>query len=64
MSHEVGPARGYREVMTAVDDSSPVAPDGRPLRVLVVEDESGIAEALVAAYRFRGWDADSVGTVT
>jgi len=48
----------------ATDESPPVGPDGRPLRVLVVEDESGIAEALVAAFRFRGWDADSVGTVS
>lgn len=45
------------------DDFPPVAPDGRPLRVLVVEDESGISEALVAAYAFRAWDAQSAGTV-
>ena len=45
------------------DDPPPVAPDGRPLRVLVVEDEADIAEALVAAYRFRGWTADSAATV-
>jgi len=45
------------------EDSPPVAPDGRPLRVLVVEDEVGIAEALVAAFDFRGWTAESTGTV-
>ncbi|WP_460466922.1 response regulator transcription factor [Calidifontibacter terrae] len=41
----------------------PVAPDGRSLRVLVVEDEAGLAEALVAAFGFRGWEASSAGTV-
>lgn len=45
------------------DDSPPVGPDGRPLRVLVVEDETGISEALVAAFAFRGWDAQSAGTI-
>lgn len=50
-------------MVTAADDAPPVAADGRPLRVLIVEDETGIAEALVAAFRFRGWTADSVGTV-
>nr|WP_281287576.1 winged helix-turn-helix domain-containing protein [Rudaeicoccus suwonensis] len=29
---------------------------------MVVEDEPGIAEALVAAFRFRGWLADHAGT--
>lgn len=47
----------------AADDCAPMASDGRPLRVLVVEDEPGIAEALVAAFRFRGWYADHAGTV-
>lgn len=47
----------------SADDSPPVAPDGRPLRVLVVEDEAGISEALVAAFAFRGWDAQSAPTV-
>lgn len=49
--------------MSAADDSPPLAPDGRPLRVLIVEDEAGLAEALVAAFSFRGWQAESVGTV-
>ncbi len=42
--------------------TDPVTPDGRPLRVLVVEDEAGLAEALVSAFDFRGWTAASVGT--
>ena len=41
----------------------PAAADGRRLRVLVVEDEAGLAEALVAAFQFRGWDASSAMTV-
>lgn len=49
--------------MAVADDPPPLAPDGRPLRVLVVEDETGLAEALVAAFGFRGWQAESVGTV-
>lgn len=41
----------------------PLAADGRALRVLVVEDEAGLAEALVAAFAFRGWEAECAGTV-
>ncbi|MBO1768351.1 MULTISPECIES: response regulator transcription factor [Allobranchiibius] len=43
--------------------SPPTAADGRRLRVLVVEDEAGLAEALVAAFDFRGWDAESAVTI-
>lgn len=47
----------------AADDSPPLAPDGHTLRVLVVDDEAGLTEALVAAFSFRGWEAQSAGTV-
>lgn len=36
--------------------------DGRALRVLVVDDEPGLTESLTAAFRFRGWEADSAST--
>jgi len=32
-------------------------PDGTPLRVLVVDDEVNIAELVVMALRYEGWDA-------
>lgn len=33
-------------------------PDGSPLRVLVVDDESNIAELLRMALRYEGWDVE------
>lgn len=37
-------------------------PDGSPLRVLVVDDEPNIAELLMMALRYEGWDVRTAGT--
>ncbi|GAA1848466.1 response regulator transcription factor [Myceligenerans crystallogenes] len=37
-------------------------PDGTPLRVLVVDDEPGIAELLAATLRYEGWAVSTAGT--
>ena len=37
-------------------------PDGSPVRVLVVDDESNLAELLSMALRYEGWDVRSAGT--
>lgn len=37
-------------------------PDGTPLRVLVVDDESNIAELLRMALRYEGWDVETALT--
>ena len=36
--------------------------DGSPVRVLVVDDESNLAELLSMALRYEGWDVRSAGT--
>jgi two-component system OmpR family response regulator len=36
--------------------------DGTPLRVLVVDDEPNIAELLMMALRYEGWDVRTAGT--
>lgn len=36
-------------------------PDGSPLRVLVVDDESSLADLLSLALRYEGWDIRSEG---
>lgn len=33
--------------------------DGRPLRVLVVDDEPGLTESLTAAFEFSGWEVSA-----
>ncbi|MFW5470869.1 response regulator transcription factor [Knoellia sp. CPCC 206435] len=38
--------------------------DGSPVRVLVVDDESNLAELLSMALRYEGWDVRSAGTGT
>ena len=35
---------------------------GRALRVLVVDDESGLVDSLTAGFRFQGWEAQSAPT--
>jgi len=37
-------------------------PDGSPVRVLVVDDESNLTELLSMALRYEGWDIKSAGT--
>ncbi|MFC7490239.1 MULTISPECIES: response regulator transcription factor [unclassified Knoellia] len=37
-------------------------PDGSPVRVLVVDDESNLTELLSMALRYEGWDVRSAGT--
>ena len=39
-------------------------PDGRPVRVLVVDDESNLTELLGMALRYEGWDVASAGSGT
>jgi two-component system OmpR family response regulator len=39
-------------------------PDGQPVRVLVVDDESTLAELLSMALRYEGWDVQSAGDGT
>jgi two-component system OmpR family response regulator len=39
----------------------PRRPDGGPVRVLVVDDEPSLAELLVMALRYEGWEARSAG---
>jgi two-component system OmpR family response regulator len=46
--------------MTLVDAELRRA-DGGPVRVLVVEDEVSLAELLMMALRYEGWDVRSVG---
>ncbi len=46
--------------MTQVDAELRRA-DGGPVRVLVVEDEVSLAELLMMALRYEGWDVRSVG---
>ena len=36
--------------------------DGRPVRVLVVDDEANLTELLAMALRYEGWDVTSAGT--
>ncbi|WKX70620.1 response regulator transcription factor [Streptomyces sp. XD-27] len=36
-------------------------PDGSPVRVLVVDDESALADLLSMALRYEGWDARAAG---
>ncbi|WP_431044151.1 response regulator transcription factor [Streptomyces sp. P1-3] len=36
-------------------------PDGSPVRVLVVDDESALADLLSMALRYEGWDAATAG---
>ncbi len=37
-------------------------PDGSPVRVLVVDDESNLAELLSMALRYEGWEVRAAGT--
>ena len=37
-------------------------PDGTPLRLLVVDDEPNIAELLMMALRYEGWDVRTAGS--
>lgn len=39
-------------------------PDGSPVRVLVVDDESNLTELLSMALRYEGWEIKSAGTGT
>jgi len=39
-------------------------PDGQPVRVLVVDDESTLTELLSMALRYEGWDVQSAGDGT
>ncbi|KGN40134.1 response regulator transcription factor [Knoellia aerolata] len=39
-------------------------PDGSPVRVLVVDDESNLTELLSMALRYEGWEVRSAGTGT
>ncbi|GAB3237803.1 response regulator transcription factor [Glycomyces halotolerans] len=42
----------------------PVRSDGSPARLLVVDDEESLADLLVEALSFQGYDVDSAGTGT
>ena len=44
--------------------SAPVLtrPDGSPVRVLVVDDESNLSELLSMALRYEGWEVQTAGT--
>lgn len=35
---------------------------GRPLRVLIVDDEPGLRDSIMAGFRFQGWEAESAPT--
>ena len=36
-------------------------PDGRPIRVLVVDDEQALSELVGLALRYEGWDVRTAG---
>ena len=40
----------------------PDAPDGSPVRVLVVDDEQMLADLLASALRYEGWDVTTAAT--
>ncbi|GAB3492041.1 response regulator transcription factor [Flexivirga sp.] len=46
------------------DKSGLKRPDGSPVRVLVVDDESNLTELLSMALRYEGWEIKSAGTGT
>jgi two-component system OmpR family response regulator len=46
---------------TAATASKLTRPDGSPVRVLVVDDESSIAELLSMALRYEGWQVQTAG---
>ncbi|WP_446666001.1 response regulator transcription factor [Flexivirga sp. B27] len=46
------------------DKSGLRRPDGSPVRVLVVDDESNLTELLSMALRYEGWEIKSAGTGT
>jgi two-component system OmpR family response regulator len=53
---------GMRETTTRRDTrAQPRRPDGQPVRVLVVDDESALAELLSMALRLEGWEVHTAG---
>jgi two-component system, OmpR family, response regulator len=46
---------------TAATATKLTRPDGSPVRVLVVDDESSIAELLSMALRYEGWEVQTAG---
>jgi two-component system OmpR family response regulator len=46
---------------TSARAGSDLRPDGNPVRVLVVDDETTLAELLAMALRYEGWEVRSAG---
>ncbi|MFV0407628.1 MAG: response regulator transcription factor [Propioniciclava sp.] len=48
--------------MSTTEREELTRPDGTPLRVLTVDDESSLTELLSMAMRYEGWDVTTAGT--
>ncbi|GAA2006126.1 response regulator transcription factor [Nakamurella flavida] len=51
----------FPSVQAREERASLKGPDGRPIRVLVVDDESTLAELVGLALRYEGWDVRTAG---
>jgi two-component system OmpR family response regulator len=56
-----GSAPAGRRQSRAAEQGNLRRPDGSPLRVLVVDDESTLAELLSMALRYEGWETRTAG---
>lgn len=54
--------RGRSHTERVTTQPSPTRLDGSPLRVLIVDDEPGIAELLSMAMRYDGWETRTAGS--